>query len=106
MALKDEIRDVINLLDDPEWQAMSARRKVQVASVEIAEAVCKVLRALSPDEIDDKAQELVEVGEMLFDEYLEPIDLPVGDFLEGFIDSALRRGIGPAVYAIIAALDR
>ena len=106
MALKDEIRDIIKLKDDPEWQKMEVKRKVQTMAVEIGEAACLILKGLDPDEIDAYAPQLVDAAEEIFDEYFEAIDLPINDFLEGFVDSALRRGIGPAIYAFMNWLDR
>ena len=41
--------------------------------------------------------EIIDAAEDIFDVYIEPIDLPIGNFLEGFVDSGIRRGIGPAI---------
>ena len=97
MALKDEIRDIIQLFDDPEWKAMATRRKVQTAALEITEAACLILKGLDPDELDAYLPEIIDAAEDIFDVYIEPIDLPIGNFLEGFVDSGIRRGIGPAI---------
>ncbi len=102
----DEIRDIIQLKDDPDWLGMSTRRQIQVAATEIAEAACLILKGLDPDEIDAYAPQIVDAAEELFHAYIEPIDLPIGDFLEGFVDSAVRRGIGTAVYAFIEWIDQ
>ena len=104
-AIIDEIKDAISLFDDPAWKHLPVRRRVKVAAAEIAEAACAVLRALDPDEADERLLELIDASEELFDFYIEPIDLPVGMFLEGFIDSALRRSIEPAIRRFAECLD-
>jgi hypothetical protein len=96
--IKQEILDVIVLFTDPEWIAMTPRRKVQVALLEISECSAQVMGALDPDERDTMLPIFIEVAEELFDEYIEPIDLPVRDFIEGWVDSGLRNMIAPSIY--------
>ena len=98
-AIKQEILDVIVLFLDPEWVEMTPRRKVVVAAAEIAEAAGYILKHLDPDLRDTEVPKVIAVAEELFDEYFAPIDLPVRDFIEGWVDSGIRKMIAPAIYS-------
>lgn len=95
--IKQQIKDVIVLLDDPDWVAMKPRRKVQVIGFEIAEAAAGILRAMNPDEADGKLPELVEAAKALYLEYVAPIDLTGHPFIEHWIDKGGLEMIEPAI---------
>ena len=104
--IKQEILDVIVLFTDPEWMSMTPRRKVQVALLEISECAAQVLGALDPDARDVKLPVFIEVAEELFDEYIQPIDLPVNDFIEKWVDKGMREQIGPTLYKLMDWMDK
>ena len=107
MSIKEEIRDIIVLKDDPKWQELDAVWKGAAAMFQISQAACAILGKLNPDSIDEAAPEFVEAAEDLFDEYFVPIDLPVlGPVAEGWAEALLRRGIGTFIYNFIERLDR
>ncbi len=96
-SLKEEIRDVIELFDDPEYVGASKKRQAQMLAMEVTEAACYILKGLSPDEADASIYDVIEVTEMLYDEYLVPIDLLPGDFIEDFIEQVARPYISDGV---------
>ena len=100
-TFKEEIKDLVDLWDDPDWESYSIRRKVQTAALEIIEAACVLLTGLDPDAADEDLNDIIQSAEELFDEYIEPIDLPVGNFLEGFIDASIRKSIKPSILAYV-----
>ena len=98
MALTDELRDVINLRNDPAWVAMEPKHKVRVALLEIMEVTSEALEGLSPDEIDEKLPEFIEAAEMLYDEYVMAIDIPgVRNITERWIKHFARSHISTLI---------
>ena len=102
MALVDDIKALIELLDDPEWVSMHWEKKIFAIAPQILKAVCLIIEGMDADEVDAFAPQLVETAEYLFDEYIEPIDIPtLNPFWERLIDASIRRNIGPAIYSFI-----
>ena len=97
MDIKQQIKDVITLLDDPDWVSMKPRRKVQVIGYEIAEAVAAILNSFNPDEADAKLPEFIEAAKELYLEYVAPIDLTGRPFIERWIDKGGLEMIEPAI---------
>lgn len=102
MNLLQQIKAAIELLDDPEWVALSGMKKALAIAPEILRATCLIIEGMDPDEIDAFAPQLIETAEFLFDEYLAPIDIPgVGPVFERFLDASVRKQIAPAINAFI-----
>jgi len=107
MSIKQQIKDVIRLIDDPEWLAMGPFRKGQVLGAEIAEATGMVLRALDPDAIDTQLPEFISAAEELYDEYLVPIDIPnVPDRIEKWAENIGRGMIKPGILMYVESLSK
>ena len=69
---------------------------------EIVQAGMHVWAALNDDE--RHFSQLVEACEKLFDEYIQPLDLPVPNVIEGPVDRFLRSQIRPALATIQEAM--
>ncbi len=96
-SIKQDIKDVVDLLNDPAWVDAELKRKAQMAMPEIIEAACHILAGLDPSDADASITDIVDAAEELYDEYLMPLDLPLNDFIEGFLDRGLKRAIEPAI---------
>ena len=98
--------DVIELTESAAWRAMDPHQQNQILIMEISEVTAEFLHALEPDEADEKLEELIEVAERIYDEYIAPIDLTGKPFIERIIDSKGREMIGPTIRKIYEMHNR
>lgn len=93
-SLEEEIKDIMAVRLDPNFQTYSAVKRFGLIMIEVLEAGCELAHNLRDPE------ELIPTLEKLFQEYVVPIDLPMNDFLEVSAETALRQLIRPTITAV------
>jgi len=97
-SLKNDIRDVVDLLNNPEWNEMEDDKlKAQVAVAEVTEAACAILKGLGANEADARIYEIIEAAEKLYDEYYAKLKIHPGDFIEDYPEKVAFPGISDGV---------
>ena len=100
----EQIKSVVFIKDNPEFAGFDPVKKVLWVTFQVSGALVDVYDSLRGDPA--RQEQLAEALELLYADYIEPIDLPIGDFVERIVDRNVASFIKPMVQSIDAALDK
>ncbi len=103
-ALYDKIKSLVVIKDNPAFAGCDPIKKVLVVANQLTDALLHVYDSLRGEPVDQA--ELAEALQLFFTEYVVPIDLPLNDFLETYVESSLASLFAPLVKTIDAKLDQ
>jgi hypothetical protein len=103
-AIYERIKTAVNIDENLEYPSFDKIKKGLYITHQLSGAMLLVYGSLrgTPDE---KA-ELADALKMFYVEYVEPIDLPLGDFMERLFDANVPTAFPALVEVIDATLDK
>lgn len=105
-SIFEELKDIITLYDDPNWESYSPLRQGLLIAQEVSEAACVILNSIPSDgDLEKAVDQIVAVAEEIFDLYIVPIDLPVNNLIEKMGENYIRNMIRPIVESAAEALE-
>ena len=105
MQLYGQIKSLVNINDNPAFGDYDAVEKSLYPTEQISHALRSIYSSLKgSDQATYTIDELSSALEQFYDEYVAPIDLPMGDFVEMIVDNQVPKFFKPAIEAIAEKL--
>ena len=101
MPHDDLVKEIQDAIDFSEHANKPPALRVIGILGDILSAACALADHIENERVD----EVADAAEYIFDDFLVPIDLPVNDWLEGFVESQMRAIIRPVIRQAFGELN-
>jgi hypothetical protein len=105
LVLYGQIKSLVNINDNPAYASFDPIEKVLYVAEQGARAARSIYSSLKGNpNAEYTIDDLSEAMEKFYEDYLEPIDLPMNDFVEGIVDRNVPNFFKPVLIQAQAKL--
>lgn len=105
LVLYGQIKSLVNINDNPAYATFDPIEKVLYVAEQGARAARSIYSSIKGNPTAEYTiDDLSDAMEKFYEDYLEPIDLPMNDFVEGIVDRNVPNFFKPALIQAQAKL--